>query len=112
MSVKEPKDPRSTQRKRARKILEARNTPVVCGFRASGEEGPDGCGRTPDPAWSDYAHGGVYPGIGTLQVDHVSKNIMDNDPVNLQYLCASCHKEKDQQTAKGVSPIDDEFGYG
>lgn len=37
---------------------------------------------------------------------------MDNDPVNLEWLCASCHKEIDQTTAKGVSVKEDEFGYG
>ena len=57
------------------------------------------------------APGGMFPGIGTLQVQHINKNIMDNDPANLEWLCASCHKEVDQQTAKGVSTINDKFGY-
>jgi hypothetical protein len=111
-SQRVPKDPRSTQRKRARRILEQRQTPLVCGYKASGEMGEHGCGRSPDPAFADLASGGVYPGIGTLQVNHINKNIMDNDPVNLEYLCASCHKEIDQTTEKGQSVIDDEFGYG
>lgn len=50
--------------------------------------------------------------MATLQANHINKNIMDNDPVNLEWLCASCHKEIDQTTAKGVSVKEDEFGYG
>lgn len=50
--------------------------------------------------------------MGALQANHINKNIYDNDPSNLEWLCASCHKERDQQTEKGVSVIDNEFGYG
>jgi len=109
--TKVAKDPRSTQRKRARRILEQRGVPVVCGMRASGTFGEDGCGRTPDPNWAHEAYGGVYTGMAPLQVDHISKNIMDNDGVNLQYLCASCHRDKDNKTAKGVSRVENEYGY-
>jgi hypothetical protein len=37
---------------------------------------------------------------------------MDNDPVNLNWRCPSCHKKSDSKTAKGVSQKGDEFGYG
>jgi hypothetical protein len=37
---------------------------------------------------------------------------MDIDPVNLEWLCPSCHKEIDSTTKKGVSTLNDEFGYG
>lgn len=50
--------------------------------------------------------------MGTLQVNHINKILRDCDPANLEYLCASCHKERDQQTDKGVSVIEDEHGYG
>lgn len=107
-----PKDPRSTQRKRARRVLERTGRPYFCGSTSGNspdEVGPHGCGRS--PTLSD-APGGCYPGIGTLQANHINKNIMDNDPVNLEWLCASCHKEIDQTTEKGESVLDDEFGYG
>ena len=50
--------------------------------------------------------------ISGLQANHINKDIMDNDPVNLEWLCPSCHRIKDNQTAKGVSIKDDEWGYG
>jgi hypothetical protein len=49
--------------------------------------------------------------MATLQANHINKNIMDNDPANLEWLCPSCHREKDNRTAKGVSVIENEFGY-
>lgn len=111
MTVSEPKDPRSTQRKRARKVLEATGRPYFCGSTSSDmwdEVSADGCGRSNR---DEEAPGGFFPAMGELQVNHINKNIMDNDPANLQYLCPSCHKEKDQQTEKGVSLVTDEFGY-
>lgn len=51
--------------------------------------------------------------MGSLQVNHINKIIADCDPANLEYLCPSCHKEEDSQTAKGVNPLGpDQFGYG
>jgi hypothetical protein len=50
--------------------------------------------------------------VSQLQVNHINKDIMDNDPVNLEWLCPSCHKLKDKQTARGVSLKGDEWGYG
>jgi hypothetical protein len=108
VTAKAPKDPRSTQRKRARKILTATGRPLVCGIDSNGIIADYACGRS--PVLVD-APGGFYPGIGTLQANHKNKNIMDNDPANLEWLCASCHKEIDSTTAKGVSTINDEFGY-
>lgn len=99
MARAEPKDPRSTYRRRAQKVLEREGRPKWCRK----------CGRSPvDPK----APGGMYPAMGTLQVQHINKEISDCDPVNLEYLCPSCHKEEDSQTAKGVSLKTDEFGYG
>lgn len=53
-----------------------------------------------------------YPGIGALQANHRNKVLEDIDPTNGEWLCASCHKEEDQETAKGVSKYGDEYGYG
>ncbi len=118
----EPLDPRSTGRRRGRKVLEYIGRPFWCG---STEDGgvkvenvtlPDGrtvqvgCGRSPT---EEDAPGGHYPAMGQLQVNHINKNVLDNDPVNLEWMCASCHKYKDSQTEKGVSVKgEDEYGYG
>jgi hypothetical protein len=50
--------------------------------------------------------------ISKLEANHKNKNIMDNDPQNLEWLCPSCHKIEDSKTSKGVSKFQDEFGYG
>jgi len=50
--------------------------------------------------------------MGQLQVNHINKDVLDNDPVNLEWLCAGCHKNKDKQTEKGESIVGDEYGYG
>lgn len=103
------KDPRSTYRKRARRVLESIDRPKWCGSTQAGEVSEWGCGRSNvDPD----APGGYYPNMGTLQCNHINKVLADLDPVNLEYLCPSCHKERDQLTDKGVSIIEDEFGYG
>jgi ribosomal protein L37AE/L43A len=100
--VKEPKDPRSTWRKRARAVLIKVGRPEVC----------EKCGRTNKEEWEDEATGGYYPGLGTLQANHKNKILEDIDPANLEWLCPSCHKEEDSLTEKGVSRFGDEWGYG
>lgn len=99
MSAREPIDPRSTWRKRARKVLENAGRPYWCAD----------CGRSPTVK---DAPGGYYPGMATLQADHENKTLSDIDPVNLNWRCSSCHKESDARTAKGVSIKGDEWGYG
>jgi hypothetical protein len=68
-----------------------------------------GCGRSPLLV---EAPGGFYPGMGVLQANHINKILRDCDPANLEWLCASCHKMRDQQTDIGVSVLEDEQGYG
>jgi hypothetical protein len=76
-----PKDPRSTGRKRARTVLKRVGRPYKCAE----------CGWSPkEQSRSD-----------TLDANHKNKNILDNDPANLEWLCRSCHKKEDSQTAKG-----------
>lgn len=120
----EPKDPRSTGRKRGRAALEAQGRPYWCrsvmdedldqwpdGFKTEKIKGlTAGCGRSPkDPE----APGGYYPAMSELQVNHINKDVLDNDPVNLDWVCPSCHKVIDSQTEKGVSTrTTDEWGYG
>ena len=50
--------------------------------------------------------------LSKLEANHKNKNIMDNDPQNLEWLCPRDHKLEDSKTEKGVSKIQDEFGYG
>lgn len=104
---KVPKDPRSTQRKRARKVLFRIRRPFYCVV----------CGKSPKnglpkDAPRDLELGPIDPNMRELQANHINKNIMDNDPVNLEWLCPLHHKQKDMQTEKGVSLIKDEMGYG
>lgn len=116
----EPLDPRSTGRKRGRAVLEASGRPYFCRSRDDGTVNIEGiflngrlvqvgCGRSPT---YEGAPGGTYPGMSTLQVNHINKDILDNDPVNLEWVCVSCHKYLDSQTETGVSIKGDEHGYG
>lgn len=114
---KEPKDPRSTGRKRGRQVLQEIGRPYWCRSTQEGGVKVDtirgqlaGCGRSP----SDHnAPGGMYPGMAPLQVQHINKNVLDNDPVNLEWACGSCHKLLDSQTSVGESlKGKDEYGYG
>ena len=102
-----PKDPRSTQRKRARQVLFKLGIDYIC----------KDCGRSPKylprdaPQTLRLAREYLRTVTG-LQVNHINKDIMDNDPSNLEWLCPSCHKIKDSQTEKGVSVLEDNsFGY-
>lgn len=94
------KDPRSTGRKRARailiKLVEAGERDYCCGE----------CGLIPEKSYKENSRS------GGLDANHKNKNWMDNDPENLEWLCRKCHYEKDRATARGVSAIEDEFGYG
>lgn len=53
----------------------------------------------------------MFPGMAALQANHINKDITDNDPVNVEWVCVSCHKYLDMQTEKGVSTKGDEYGY-
>lgn len=107
---KDIQDARSTMRRRARGVLETTDRPYFCGSKSDGTMDVQewGCGRSPVLS---VAPGGMYPAMGALQANHINKNIYDNDPSNLEWLCASCHKERDQQTEKGESVLENEFGY-
>lgn len=101
-----PKDPRSTQRKRARKILFNIGRDYICiDCECSPVELPRDAPRHLRLAPLDKRT------VGSLQADHENKNILDNDAANLNWRCPSCHKLSDKRTAKGVSTKEDEFGY-
>lgn len=50
--------------------------------------------------------------MSQLQVNHINKNVLDNDTANLEWVCPQCHKLIDSQTEKGVSTGSEDMGYG
>lgn len=90
--MKRPKDSRSTGRKRGRKVLERTGRKYECECEEESHHWHEGqCSFTPtDQSRSD-----------TLDVNHKNKNILDNDPANLEWLCRRCHKAEDSKTEKG-----------
>lgn len=115
-STKEPIDARSTQRKRARKTLFFLKVPYICGAPHYREEGT-WCKRSPKelpkdaPQDLELAEPAKQFASVTLQANHINKDIMDNDEVNLEWVCPSCHKLEDSKTEKGVSQKGNEAGY-
>lgn len=88
-----PKDARSTGRKRGRAVLKKTGRAYRCEC------------KNPDHNWHETDVCGHIPKqqsrSDTLDVNHKNKNILDNDPANLEWLCRRCHKAEDSQTAKG-----------
>jgi hypothetical protein len=95
------KDPRSTGRKRARALL------VKLVKEGEREYSCEDCGHIPTIPVEQSSRGGDI-----LDANHKNKNWLDNDPSNLEFLCRPCHYRKDRATEKGVSSIEDEYGYG
>ncbi len=95
------RDRRSTGRKRGRavliKLVESGERKYCCAE----------CGHVPSTSYKESSRKGDI-----LDCNHKNKNWLDNDPSNLEWLCRSCHYEKDRATAKGVSATEDEYGYG
>ena len=94
------KDWRSTGRLKARKELFANYVPFAC----------IDCGRTSKfppkdaPKWFEE----LWPEENrvldySLQADHETKDLQNNDVNELAWRCAPCHKEHDNKTAKGES---------
>lgn len=103
------KDWRSTGRRKARKELFANYVEFKC----------IDCGRTSidppkdAPLWFDE----IWPEENrvlaySLQADHESKDLTNNDINELAWRCSSCHKTHDSKTEKGVSTVEavDYFG--
>lgn len=110
-------DWRSTGRKRGRRTLfETRRE-----FKCVGWENGNGthfpCSKTtkeppPDaPSWFDDIWPEDERVLSQLQVDHENKDYTDNDPANLNWRCASCHRNADNVTERGVSRVEDQSGY-
>ena len=116
-NTQQVKDWRSTGRKRGRRILYETRRPFACvGWTNEyGVEMP--CGKTtidppPDaPSWFEEIWPEEDRVLSQLQVDHENKDYTDNDPANLDWRCASCHRNADNLTEKGVSRVQDSSGY-
>lgn len=101
-----PVDARSTGRKRGRKTLFNERRPYFCTDCGRGPtELPNDAPKDIDLAPLDKQ----VPGL-EIQCDHENKDILDNDPSNLNWRCPSCHAIRDRKTAKGVA-LKDSFGY-
>lgn len=94
-----PKDPRSTGRKRGRAVLQKSKRRYECECVDEDHDWHEGkCAWKPDKQSRSQ----------TLDVDHLNKNVLDNDPINLRWKCRRCHKASDAKTAKGVMPDTEE----
>ena len=94
------KDWRSTGRRIGRRAL----------YNAYVEYKCDTCGKTvieppkDAPRWFDE----IWPEdervlASQLQVQHITKDVTDNDLASIKWLCPSCHKLEDSKTEKGVA---------
>lgn len=93
------KDRRSTGRKRGRAVLieltKVGERSYTCAT----------CGLVPEKSFEESSR------TGGLDCNHKNKNIMDCDPSNLEWLCRVCHYAADRATEKGVSTVEDDYGY-
>ena len=106
--MKTPKDIRSTGRKRLRLVLFRTRRPYCCGeCGKSPKKAPPDAPKNIEEFWPTENRVLDY----TLDANHINKNLLDIDPANGEWLCKLCHKRKDAQTDKGVSIIENEFGY-
>lgn len=39
----------------------------------------------------------------------MNKQLLDNDPANLEWLCSSCHIRKDRKTEIGETTVENQF---
>lgn len=107
-------DERSTGRKRGRKALfesgrefKCVGVPeknIVCG-KTTAKPPPD-APRNFEDMWPEELRV-----LSQLQVDHENKEWMDNDPANLEWRCASCHRIHDNMSGVGESTVADLSGY-
>jgi len=110
-------DWRSTGRRKARRALFNARIEFSCvGYTdAQGRYHP--CGKTtrvpPKDAPSFFDE--IWPtekrvlSPQSLQADHESKELQNNDVEDLNWRCSSCHKLADIQTAKGESRIENDL---
>ena len=109
--MKTPKDIRSTGRKRGRAtlfIVRRKYACRLCGITSTKK--PPDAPQVFEKLWP-ILEPGILSTESALQCNHINKNILDCDPSNLEWLCPPCHKLEDSRTDKGISVIENEFGY-
>jgi hypothetical protein len=100
------KDLRSTGRRRARKALYESYTPFQCvDCGKTSKEPPKDAPKFFDEIWPTENRTLTY----SLQADHETKDLLDNDVSILNWRCEPCHKIHDKQTAVGESTIKREY---
>lgn len=96
-------DPRSTGRKRARKVLFETERPFKCERCGSVPDGVSDAGEIIDVTKLDRSN--------NLDANHKNKDWLDNDPANLEWLCRVCHRKSDRDDFDKEKYVD-EHGYG
>jgi hypothetical protein len=105
-------DPRSTGRRRARKTLFDSYADYKCVGYQKGNKTVE-CGKTsvnpPKDAPSHFSE--IWPEENrvittSLQADHESKDMYNNDEDEINWRCPSCHKYQDLQTSKGEATVE------
>lgn len=112
-------DWRSTGRRKARRQLFLHRVDFCCvGYVKDDNVIP--CGKTTTvppqdaPSWFEE----IWPSVQrvlnpqSLQADHETKDLTQNDIMHLNWRCASCHKLQDSQTEKGMATVSGEDIWG
>lgn len=85
-------DWRSTGRRRGRRVLYEEGESYECFLcHRTSIEPPKDAPENFEDLWPKKNRSLKYP----LQVNHINKDYTDNDPSNLQWACAPCHKVVD-----------------
>jgi hypothetical protein len=110
------RDWRSTGRRKARRALYASYRDYACEGYTNKQGRKIECRKTTieppkdAPAWFEE----IWPEenrvlTSQLQADHLTKDLTINTDEFLEWACPSCHKLKDQQTAKGEATISEDY---
>lgn len=100
------KDWRSTGRRKARKALYTSYVSYECSdCSKTSVEPPKDAPTWFEEIWPEHNRVLDY----SLQADHETKDVQNNEVENLAWRCAGCHKKRDSQTEKGESTIQTNF---
>lgn len=100
------KDWRSTGRRKARRALFVARIPFKCiDCGVTSREPPKDAPSWFDEIWPDENRRLDY----SLQADHETKDLRNNEIENLNWRCQPCHKVHDGQTDKGVSTVEVDY---
>lgn len=93
-------DWRSTGRRKARKELFANYVPFQCvDCGVTSKQPPKDAPKWFEEIWPEENRTLDY----SLQADHESKDVTNNDINELAWRCSGCHKKHDNKTGKGES---------